>query len=58
MSLQYLKENVKHEVDFLPSDKNQSFLQIDTINLGVWVGITKIPKMTSLLFLCNIFRKK
>ena len=35
ISLQYLKENVKDEVDFLPADKPQRFLQIDTIILGV-----------------------
>ena len=33
--LQYFKENVTDEVDFLPAVKNQRFLQIDTINLGV-----------------------
>ena len=36
MSLHYLKENVKDEVDFLPVDKRQRFLQIETIVLGVW----------------------
>ena len=35
-SLQYLKENVKGEVDFLPADKRQRFLQIDAIILGVF----------------------
>ena len=35
ISLQYLKENVKDEVDFLPADKFLRFLQIDTIILGV-----------------------
>ena len=33
ISLQYLKENVKYEVDFLPGDKR--FLQSDTIILNV-----------------------
>ena len=33
--LQYLKENTKDEVDFLPADKCWRFLQIDTIILGV-----------------------
>ena len=33
--LQYLKEIVKDEVDFLLADKHQRFLQIDTIILGV-----------------------
>ena len=28
---------------FLPSDKCQVFLQIDTIILGVWQGIPKYP---------------
>ena len=35
ISLQYLKENVKDENDFLPADKCERFLQIDTIILGV-----------------------
>ena len=34
MSLQYLKEHVKDEVDFLPADKHQRVLQIHTIILG------------------------
>ena len=48
ISLQYLKENVKDEVDFLHADKHQRFLQIHTIILGVCVArhaqITKINK--------------
>ena len=35
ISLQYLKENGKNEVEFLLADKHQRFLQIDTIVLGV-----------------------
>ena len=35
ISLQYLKENMKEEVDFLSADKHQRFLQIHTIILGV-----------------------
>ena len=31
ISLQYHKENVKDEVDFLPADKPQRFLQSDTV---------------------------
>ena len=31
ISLQYFKENVKDEVHFLPLDKRQRFLQIDTV---------------------------
>ena len=34
-SLQYLKESMKDEVDFLPADKCWRFFQIDTIILGV-----------------------
>ena len=35
ISLQYLNENVKDEVNFLPADKRESFLQVDNITLGV-----------------------
>ena len=35
ISLQYLKENKKDEVDFLLADKRQMFLQIDAVILGV-----------------------
>ena len=37
ISLQYLKENVKDEVNFLHADKHRMFLQIDTIILSVCV---------------------
>ena len=37
------------ELDFLPADKRESFLQDDGITLG---------KITSLLFLCSILKKK
>ena len=33
MSLQYLKNEVKDEVDLLYADKRQSFLQGDTITI-------------------------
>ena len=32
--LKYLKKEGRHEVDFLHVDKHQTFLQVDTINLG------------------------
>ena len=35
ISLQYLKENVKDEVDFLPADKGQRFFQLNAIILGM-----------------------
>ena len=31
ISLQYVKENMKNEVDFLPADKHSRFLQNDTV---------------------------
>ena len=43
---------------FLPVDKCQMFPQVDTIILGVWPGMPKLPKIAGLLFLYNIFRKK
>ena len=33
--LEYVKENVKDKVDFLPADKRRRFIQTDTIILGV-----------------------
>ena len=33
----YIKENIKDQVDFLPADKCRKFLQRDTIILGVYV---------------------
>ena len=45
ISLQYLNENVNDEVDFLPADNCQRFLQIDTIILGLWPGMLKLPKI-------------
>ena len=35
MSLQYLEKEVRNEVDFLLAEKQQIFLQIDTIILDV-----------------------
>ena len=63
ISLQYLKKNVKDQVDFFPAYKQQRFPQIDTIILCVcvpvsmWSGMPKLSKVTSLLsdevdFLC------
>ena len=37
---------MKNELDPLPTDKRQRFLQIAIIILGVWSGMPKIPKMT------------
>ena len=38
MSLQYLKKEVRNEVDFLHADKHQSFLQVDFNILGIKVS--------------------
>ena len=34
ISLQNLKKEKRDEVDFMHADKNQTVLQVDTINLG------------------------
>ena len=38
MSLQYLKKDVRNEVDLLHVDKHQSFLQVDFSTLGIKVS--------------------
>ena len=38
MSLQYLKKEVRDEIDFLHTDKHQSFLQVDFNTLGIKVS--------------------
>ena len=38
MSLQYLRKEVRDEVDFLHADKHQSFLQVDFNILGIKVS--------------------
>ena len=38
MSLQYLKKEVKDEVDFLHGDKHQSFLKVNFNTLGIKVS--------------------
>ena len=51
--MQYLKQNVNDEVDFLREDKHQRFLQIDTIILGVcakaypnfWLLVTRVMRI-------------
>ena len=44
---------------FFPADNCQTFFQSDTvIFLCVWSDMPKLPKTKSLLFLCNILRKK
>ena len=38
MSLQYLKKDVRDEVDFLQADKHQRYLQVDFNTLGIKVS--------------------
>ena len=38
MSLQYLKKEVRDEVNFLHADKHQRFLQVDFNTLGIKVS--------------------
>ena len=42
--MQYLKKNVEDQADFLPADKHQGLLQIDTIILVVVAGHPKITQ--------------
>ena len=61
-TLQYLKENVKHEVGFLPPDKHQRLLQIGSIILVVDCQVcpnysNKKNFFLKLLFLCNILKE-
>ena len=65
MSLQYLKKEVRDEVDFLHVDKHQSFLQIDFNNLGIkdayklilslLLGMIKHSQSTQSYRFANIF---
>ena len=45
MALQYLEKEVRDEVDFLGTDKHQSFLQVDFNTLGIKV-FTKVIGIT------------
>ena len=45
MSLQYLKKEVRDEVDFLHADKHQSFLQVDFNTLGIKVSYKVILQL-------------
>ena len=44
MSLQYLKKDVRDELDFLHADKHQSFLQVNFNTLSI-----KVLKVLSIL---------
>ena len=42
LSIQYLKKEVRDEVDFLHADKHQSFLQVDFNTLDIKVSYNVI----------------
>ena len=43
------------EVDFLPANEHKSFLQVDSIFLGLLSqACLKVPRTISLEYLCNI----
>ena len=49
---------MKAEVDFLPADKRQRFLQVDTTIFGLCGQVCpNYPKRGVSLFLCNTLRK-
>ena len=45
MSLQYLKKEVRDEVDLLHAEKHQSFLQVDLNTLGIKDFYKVIPSL-------------
>ena len=47
--LQINAKVLKDEADFLPAHKHQLLTQIDTIILGVWPGMPKLPKIINML---------
>ena len=51
ISLQYLKENVKYKFDFLPADKHESYLQIDTL---IFDGDGQVFPMFPKQQVCNV----
>ena len=68
MSLQYLKKDVRDEVEFLHADKHQSFLQVNfnTMDIKVWYQvimsslmdmIKHLTKVTTLQYLYNISKR-
>ena len=52
MSFQYLQKNVGDDVDFLLVDKRESFLQVDSVILGVRSQVCSKYRRYQV---CNIF---
>ena len=57
ISLQYLKESGKNKLVFGFEINIEDFFKL-TLPFYVWLDMPKIPKITSLLFLCNILKKR
>ena len=68
MSLQYLKKDVRDEVEFLHADKHQSFLQVNFNIMDIKVSyqvimsslmdmIKHLTKVTTLQYLYNISKR-
>ena len=68
MSLQYLKKDVRDEVEFLHADKHQSFLQVNFNTMDIKVSyqvimsslmdmIKHLAKVTTLQYLYNISKR-
>ena len=57
MALQYLKNEVRHEVDFLHADEHHSFYKLALFLMEVARHV-QIPKIGSCWYFCNILRKK
>ena len=57
ISLQYLKKNGINEVVFCLQINIKDFFRL-MLSFKVWRGMPNLPKITSLLFLCNNLRRK
>ena len=54
ISLQYLKKKVNDKIYLFHAGKHKNSLQIDTMILIGWSGISKVPKIASLQYVYNI----
>ena len=53
MSLQYLKKEVRYEIDFLHADQHQRFLQVDFNILGIKVSCKVTYKVFCKVIIIN-----
>ena len=55
ISLYYIKKEASNEVDFLHRDKNESFLQMDTMIFdGGWSSIPNVPEVPNSKFVMSL----